>query len=150
MGSRVPEVIEALVALGKADPELEGVVVADGPEVTDTSAPEWLVVGFDGDPNGDFEAAQTVGGWSDLGTGREEEFQITVAAIAHRGDTDAVAARQRAYEIAARVEVWLRTQPNLGLASLEAAIGGTRLVQDQTEDGASARLLLSVAGRAFT
>lgn len=157
MGSRVPEVIAALVALGQTEPLYEagadgtgGVVVADGPQVTDNTAPDWLVVGFDGDPDGDFESAQTVGGWSDLSTRREEEFQITVAAIANRGDTDIVAARQRAYEIGACVEAWLRAAPDLGLPSLEAAIGGTRLVQEQTDQGASARLLLVVAGRAFT
>lgn len=156
MGSRVPEVIEALVALGKTEPAYEpaedgtgAVMVADGPEVTDDAAPDWLVVGFDGDPNGDFEAATSVGGWSDLGTGREEEFQITVAAIASRGDKDIVAARKRAYEIAAPVEAWLRTNPSIGLRSVEAAIAGTRLTQDQTDQGAQVVLLLSVAGRAF-
>jgi len=61
-----------------------------------------------------------------------------------------VAARRRVYEIAACVEAWLRADPSLGLRSLEAAVAGTRLVQDQTDQGASARLLLSVAGRAFT
>ncbi|MFD5251331.1 hypothetical protein ACFWM5_00610 [Streptomyces bobili] len=152
MSSRVPEVIDALVALGRTDPALEGVSIADGPEVTDDAALDWLIVGFDADPNGDFEAAQTIGGWSDLGTGREEEFQVTVAVVANRGDTDIKAARDRAYEIAARVEAWLRRDPgpSLGLRSLEAAIGGTRLMPDQTDQGAQARLLLSVAGRAFT
>lgn len=157
MGSRVPEVIDALVQLARAESAYEantdhphGVFVADGPQVTDDPAPDWLVIGFDGDPNGDFEAAQTVGGWSDLGTSREEEFMVTVAAISNRGDVDIVAARKRVYDIAARVEAWLRVDPSLGLSALEAAIGGTRLVLDQTEDGASARLLLSVAGRGFT
>lgn len=37
MASRVPEVIDALVALGKADKELAEVRVCDGPEVTDAS-----------------------------------------------------------------------------------------------------------------
>lgn len=150
MGSRVPEVIEALVALGKTEAALKGVVVADGPEVTETSAQEWLVVGFDGDPEGDFEAAQSVGGWSDLRTGREETFQVTVAAIASRGDTDVRAARTRVYEIAAVVEGWLRADPGIGLHSLEAGVEATRLTQDQTEQGVQAVLLLTVAGRAFT
>jgi hypothetical protein len=149
MGSRVPEVIEALVSLGKTDGDLADVEVADGPQVSGSQALDWLIIGFDGDPSGDFEAAQSVGGWSDLGGGREEEFQITVAAIANRGDTDIVAARLRTYEIGARVEAWLREAPSLGLRSLEAAVVATRLVQDQTEDGAQARLLLTVAGRAF-
>lgn len=150
MGSRVPEVIEALVALGKADPNLSGVVVSDGPEITDTSAPDWLVVGFDGDPDGDFQAAQTAGGWSDLSGGREETFQVTVAAIASRGDTDVRAARARVYEIAARVEAWLRVAPSIGVPSLEAAIESSQLTQDQTDQGVQAVLLLTVAGRAFT
>lgn len=157
MGSRVPEVIDVLVQLAKTEDAYEasadhpcGVVVADGPQVTDDESPDWLVVGFDGDPDGDFESAQTVGGWSDLGGGREEEFQVTVAAISNRGDANNVAARARVYEIAARVEAWLMADPSLGLPGLEAFVGGTRLVQDQTEKGASVRLLLSVAGRGFT
>lgn len=150
MGSRVPEVLERLVALGKADSELSGVEVADGPQVTESAASDWLVIGFDGDPSGDFEAAQSVGGWSDLRTGREEQFQITVAAIANRGDTDIVAARRRAYEIGTRVEAWLQADPSIGLPSLEAAIEATRLTQNQTDQGAQAVLLLTVAGRAFT
>lgn len=149
MGSRVPELIEALVALGRTDGDLKGVVVTDGPEKSDREAPEWLIVGFDGDPEGDFQAASTVGGWSDLAGGREEEFQLTLAAIASRGDTDVTKARLRAYEIAGVVEQWLR-DPSLGLRSLEAGIGATRLVQDQTDDGVQAVLLLTVAGRAFT
>jgi hypothetical protein len=146
----VPEIIDRLVALGAEDPALSGVRVSDGPEVTETSARDWLVVGFDGDPSGDFQAAQTVGGWAGLGTRTEEEFQITVAAIAQRGDTSVRAARARVYEIGARVEAWLREDPTIGLPSLEALIGASRLVQAQTDQGVQVVLLLTVAGRAFT
>jgi len=149
MGSRVPEMIDVLVQLGQTDPELEGVKVTDGPEVTEDAAQDWLIVGFDGDPAGDFTAAQTVGGWAGLGTRREEQFQITVAAIASRGDTDVRAARTRAYEIGARVEAWLHATPNLGLEGLEASIEASQLTQDQ-DNGVQAVLLLTVAGRAFT
>ncbi|UAX56808.1 hypothetical protein K5X85_29205 [Streptomyces sp. A144] len=155
MASRIPEVIAALVALGKADSAepgsvLAGVEIADGPEASDTQAQEWLIVGFDGDPSGDFEAAQSVGGWSDLRSGREEQFQVLVAVVVNRGDQDVVAARARTYEIAQRVEAWLRADPSIGLRSLEAGVEATRLIQEQTETGATARLLLTVAGRAFT
>ncbi|MFH9816141.1 hypothetical protein [Streptomyces sp. NPDC017230] len=150
MGSRIPEVIARLVALGRADTELADVQVSDGPEVTETSAPDWLIVGFDGDPTGDFEAAQSTSDWADLGAGREEQFQITVAAVAKRGDTDAAAARARAYEIGDRVAAWVRADPALGLQSLQAGVGATRLTQDQTDIGAQAVLLLTVAGRGFT
>lgn len=97
MDSRIPDVIEALVGLGKTDPDLKGVSVADGPQVSDTAAADWLIVGFDGDPSGDFEAAQSVAEFAGLGTRREEQFQVTVAAIANRGDTNIVAARKRVY-----------------------------------------------------
>jgi hypothetical protein len=152
MGSRVPEVIDALVALGKSEvaAELAGVQVADGPEVTDSGAPDWLIVGYDGDPTGDFQAAATVGGWAGLGSRREEQWQVTVAAIASRGDTDVRAARARVYEIGARVEAWLAADPSLGLPALEAAIEASRLTQDQDGPGMQAVLLLTVAGRGFT
>lgn len=150
MGSRIPEVIARLVALGKADIGLDGVQVSDGPEVTETSAPDWLLFGFDGDQTGDFEAAQSVSDWADLGGGREEEFQVTVAALAKRGDTDIVSARARVYEIGDRVEAWIHADPTLGLVSLQVAVAGTRLVQDQDGNGATAVLLMTVAGRGFT
>ncbi|MEW2635939.1 hypothetical protein AB0903_30955 [Streptomyces sp. NPDC048389] len=150
MGSRVPEVLDTLVQMGQTDPELDGVTVTDGPEVTEDSAQDWLIVGFDGDPDSDFVAAQTVGGWAGLGTRREEQFQVTVAAIASRGDTDVRAARMRAYEIGARVEAWLDAAPSLGLEGLEAAIEASQLTQPQLDTGVQAVLLLTVAGSAFT
>jgi hypothetical protein len=149
MDSRIPEVIETLVGLGAADPDLKDVIVTDGPQVTETAAADWLIVGFDGDPNGDFEAAQSLADFAGLGTRREEQFQVTVAAISNRGDTDIVAARRRAYEIGARVVAWLQASPHLGLTELEAGVAATRLVQAQTGQGAQAVLLLTVAGRGF-
>ncbi|MFD4259959.1 hypothetical protein ACFWR9_20660 [Streptomyces sp. NPDC058534] len=150
MGSRIPEVIARLVALGDGDTELADVQVSDGPEVTETGASDWLIFGFDGDQTGDFEAAQSVSDWTDLGAGREEQFEVTCAAVAKRGDTDIVAARARVHEIGARVEAWVQADPTLGLDALLASVARTRLVQDQTDTGAQAVLLLTVAGRGFT
>lgn len=150
MSSRVPEVLDALVSRATAPGVLDGVQVTDGPEVTDSQAQDWLLVGFDGAPDGGYEAAQTVGGWSDLATGREEQFTVTVAVLVLRAANQIKDARQRAYEIAAVVEQWLRADPSLGLASLEMAIEQTALVQEQVNSGVRARLLLTVAGRAFT
>jgi hypothetical protein len=151
MGSRVPELIDALMDRLTADPALSGVAVVDGPEINETSTPDWLIVGWSGDPDGDFEAAQTVGGWSGLAaSAREEQFQVTVAAIASRGDTEVRPARQRVYEIGGRLEALLAADPSVGLRSLEVAIEASQLVQDQTDQGMQVRLLLTVAGRAFT
>ncbi|MCX4504326.1 hypothetical protein [Streptomyces anulatus] len=150
MTSRVPELIDALLAKTRPIPALADVAVTDGPEVSGSTARDWLLIGFDGDADGEFLAAQTVGGWSSLSTGREEQLQVTCAAIASRSDTDVRAARQRAYEIGGHLEELLRADPSVGLVSLEVAIEASQLVQDQTEQGVQARLLLTVAGRAFT
>ncbi|MFF3857528.1 hypothetical protein [Micromonospora sp. NPDC002575] len=152
MGSRVPEVIDALTALGRSEArdQLADVLVSDGPEIAGDSGPDWLIVGFDGDPEGDMQAAQTLGGWVGLGTRREEQWQVTVAAIASRGEKDIRDARMRVYEIGGRVEVWLAADPSLGLVGVEAAIEASQLSQVQTGDGVQAVLLLTVAGRAFT
>ncbi|MFS0697757.1 hypothetical protein [Streptomyces nitrosporeus] len=151
MSSRVPELIDALMSRLPADPVLAGVQVVDGPEVTESTAPDWLIIGWSGDPDGDFQAAQTIGGWSGLAaSGREEQLQLTAAVIVTRGDTDVRAARVRAYEIGGRLEGLLAADPSVGLRSLEVAIEASQLVQDQTDQGVQVRLLLTVAGRAFT
>lgn len=150
MGSRVPELIDALVTQLQAATGLSGAIVVDGPEVSETSAPDWLIVGWSGEPDGDFQAAQTVGGWASLSTDRQEELQVTVTAIATRGDTDVRAARVRVYEIAAVLETLLFANPSVGLPELEVGIVASQLIQDQTDLGVEARLLLTVAGRAFT
>lgn len=150
MASRIPELIDALVAQLAVDPELAGVAVVDGPEVSEVVTPDWLIVGWSGDVDDGVQAAQTVGGWASLATGREEQIDLTVAAIATRGDTEVRAARQRVYEIGARLEALLFADPSVGLASLEVAIEASQLLQVQTDQGVQARLLLTVAGRAFT
>lgn len=150
MGSRVPEVIDALVTLGTQPDVLPGVRVLDGPVVTQDQANEWLLVGYDGDAVGDFDAGQGQGGWSDLGTGREELFNVTVAVVVSRTAQQIREARQRAYEIADVVDGWLKADATLGLPGLEAGIETSGLVQEQTDGGVRVRLLLTVVGRGFT
>ncbi|MFI6347256.1 hypothetical protein [Streptomyces sp. NPDC050560] len=150
MASRIPDVLAALVTLASGPGVLPGVQVTDGVPVSDAQNPEWVLVGFAGDPDGDFEAAQTAGGWSDLATGREEQFTVPVAVVVLRAADQISAARARAYEIAGVLEQQLRAAPSLGLPSLEAAIDGTVLVQEQMTTGIRVRLVLTIAGRGFT
>jgi hypothetical protein len=151
MASRLPELIDAVVAACTGAPGLEDVAVTDGPVVTDSRAGEWLIVGYDGDQAGSFEAGQTEGGWSDLYTGREEQLQLVVAVLVLRGATEIRAARQRAYEIAGPLEQLLAANPSLGMPGAgDIAIGTSVLVQEQTDRGAQVRLLLQLTGRAFT
>jgi hypothetical protein len=152
MPSRVPELLTALHSLTSTAPDLKalGVRVSNGAQVTDAAAPDWLLIGWDGDPEGEFETARTEGGWSDLAVGREENFEMPCAAISNRGDTDVLAAQARVYEIAGVLGALLKANPSVGLDSLEVAIAATTLQRPQTDQGASARLVITLAGRAFT
>lgn len=151
MTSRVPELIDALVAACRAAPGLADIAVADGPEISESNPPEWLMIGFDGDADSNFQAAQSVITWaSPVSTDQEEQLQVTCAVFTSRGDTDVRAARARAYEIGGVLEQLLKADPSVGLRSLEVAIQATQLAQPQMAMGAQAQLVLTVAGRTFT
>lgn len=143
----VPDLIDALVGRFSTDPGLTEVGVADGPELTEKDLDDWVLVGFNGDPSGDGQAASTEEDWAGLGTSREEIIQLMVALLARRGDTDVKAARARVYELRAIVDDVLRVDPTVGLPGLQCAIGGTALHQDQTDVGMQARLVLTLVCR---
>jgi hypothetical protein len=151
MGSRLPELIDALFSALEPHPGLADVRVVDGPRVEDTPDTDWVVIGYDGDVGSGFEAGQTVGGWSGVGTRREEELQLVVAVLASRGDPEDVrGARQRVYEMAAPIEELLAADPTLGLAEAECAIGASTLIQNQNNRGVQVYLMLQLVARAFT
>jgi hypothetical protein len=151
MASAVPLLIEALLTGLQADPVLTDVVILDGPEVNESGLPEWVIVGYDGDEMGDFQAAQTVGGWTGLATTREEQLSLTVAVLVSTGETTVREARVRAYAIAGRVDAFLAADPTAGTgAALQVAVEATTLQQVQTGQGLQVRLLLTVAGQAMT
>lgn len=147
--SRVPALIDACVALFKADAGLSGAVVVDGPQVTAEQADDWVLVGYDGDANGSFQAATSTQNWAGLGTRRGESIALTVAVVARRGDTDVKAARDRVYALAGRIETVFRLNPSAALPELQVAVETGTLMQDQTPDGVQARLLLTLNADAF-
>lgn len=145
--SRVPDLIDALVARFNTEESLAGVRVTDGPEVTDQDADDWVLVGFDGDPGGEFQAAVSEEEWAGLGSSRQELIQLPVTVLARRGDTDVRQARQRVYEIGAAIRGVLRTDPTVGLPGVQCAIGATALHQPQLDQGIQTRLVLTIACR---
>lgn len=150
MPSRVPELIDALVARWRGAEGLAGVEVTDGPQVTDSAAADWVLVGYDGDADGDFMAASATQDWSGMSTRRGEEIALAVGVVAARGDTDVKAARDRVYALARVLEDDLSANPSVGLQSVQVAVGSSRLHQEQTQSGVQARLLLSLTCNAFT
>ena len=146
--SRVPDLIDALVARLRTDEGLTGVGVTDGPEVTQEDADDWVLVGYDGDPSGVFQAAATEEEWAGLGVSREESIQLPVSLLVRRGDAEVKAARDRVYVLGDIVKAILRADPSIGLPGVQCAVGSTALFQTQLADqGIQTRLVLALACR---
>lgn len=142
--SSIPAVIDALVAAFRAAPSLSDVEVDDGPLVSDGTAPDRVCVGFDGDPEGTFEAAVSEEAFNDLYGTRGERIEVPCAVIVSRGDTDVREARDRAFQILATVRDLFLADPTLAGPQTQTAVGSTRLTQVQTQNGIEVRLALSV------
>lgn len=108
--SRIPATIDALVAAFTA----AGLKTWDGPFVTGDYAPA-VHVGYDGDPEGEFQAVEPDQEWAGLGAkARDEEFDVICCVTLSSGDSDVRTARVAAFAILATVETTLRANPSLG------------------------------------
>ena len=140
--SRVPELIDAfLAALGESS-DLTGVQVVDGPLVTSSAALEWVFVGYDGDPGGEFSTASTSQQWAGLGAlAKNEDILLTCSVLVQGGLTDVRARRVRCFEIFAAVEAVVRADPALTLPPpTVCSISDTSFHTEQTERGVQARM----------
>ncbi|MET7479536.1 hypothetical protein ABZT17_34955 [Streptomyces sp. NPDC005648] len=114
--SRVPELIDAFIAALEASADLDGVQIVDGPLVTDSAATEWVFVGYDGDPDGEFMTTQTTQQWAGLGAkAKSEDIALVCSVLVRRGSTDVKACRMRTFAIFGAVEAVVRANPSLGL-----------------------------------
>lgn len=143
--SRVPDVIDALVTLFTASPNLGDAKVLDGPPVTDSPLFEAIYVGYDGDPDGGAETATFEQEWAGLGArAKNETVTVTCAVIAWKGDNNAAARkarRVRAFALLGVVEAIVRADPSLGFPPpTVAAMASGQLFQRQTASGFEARI----------
>lgn len=108
--SRIFDTIDALVTTFKA----AGLTTWDGPLVTGEYQPA-VHVGYDGDPEGDYMAADPSQKWSgSVGTkARDEEFDVRCAATALFGDSSPKLARDAVKAMLVTVENALRADPSL-------------------------------------
>jgi hypothetical protein len=144
----VPDLIDALVGRFSTEDGLSGAGVTDGPEITGEDRNEWVLVGFDGDQQGDFQAATTEEDWAGLGSSRQQMIRLTVGLLARRGDGRVKPARDRVYEMKRVIQGVLRADPSMGLPGVQCAIGATALHQPQISDtGVQARLMLTLVCR---
>lgn len=147
--SVVPALIDALFAA--ATTALPNVNVYDGFGVSEEPG-DFLMIGVE-DP--DIESAATSANssqsWAHIGAvSRDEEGEITCAALSWNGDANAKAARDAVYATAEAVATLLRANPSLSLSTLLWTSYGTttELSQQQGEGGASALVVFKVNFRA--
>ena len=98
MASKVDAAILALTAMWQAatTTTLSGVQVVDGTQANSDAASSWLFVGSDGGtPTEDVEAATAEQSWMAFAKTKQEDAEVTCAAVVVRGDTDIPSARAR-------------------------------------------------------
>lgn len=147
--SVTPQVIDSLIAGATAGLPAD-VRVLDGYEVTD-AAQDFLMVGVDDPDSG--AAARSAPVEQHVGTlgpprNRDELGTVWCAAYAWNGDGDPKAARDTAFSYLAVMEDYVRDvggEGNLGVPGVRLPqIGSHDLMQDQTDEGASALIVFSV------
>ncbi|MFC7929171.1 hypothetical protein [Streptomyces cinereoruber] len=150
--SRVPAAVDALLAILRAAPGLDGVLVLDGPPTVNLTQRERVYVGWlpEGGPavtlTQDFNAAGA--------RTRDENFSIVGYAEVWSGGTDMQPMRSRVFELVAEIETALRATdaapeaPTLNGAVLWSHLTAGDLFQDQTTDGARAGLNFTITCRA--
>lgn len=146
--STLPAVIDGLVSLLSAQPDLSG-LVRDGPELRDAADLEAVFVGYTGSD----EDVGADGSLSRSGLAVEpdrEQYAVHCAVAVLNGSSDITAARSRAYELFAAVGEAVTTDHTLSGLVLHAELGGWSLMQSQTPDGAYASLTFDVDIDAFT
>jgi len=145
--SRVPELIDAVVAALQASADLGGVRIVDGPLVTDSAASDWVFVGYDGDPDGEFATTSTTQQWAGLGAhAKNEDILLTCAILVRRGSTDVKPCRSRVFQIFAAVEAAVRADPALGLPPpTVCSISETSFHTEQTTNGVQGRMPFTLA-----
>lgn len=146
-GSRIPTAIDALVTRLRSTTALDGVDVHDGPFLTSDPGPEQVYVGYDGDPEGEFQAVESSEEFIGIGAKRKREsYSITCSLLAARGDADVQKARNRAFELYNAVNTELRSDNALGIPPpVVAAIRTSGFFMEQDPSvGIQARIVFMV------
>lgn len=147
MASKVDAAILALTVMWQAAmaTTLAGVQVVDGPQANSDAASSWLFVGADGGtPTEDVEAAVAEQSWMAFAKTKQEDAEVTCAAVVVRGDTDIPAARASANAIVSAAEDLLRADLLLGGLVMKAHISAIRYIPSQTQAGAKVRIVFTV------
>ena len=121
---RFSDAVTALLAAYAAAGPLAGVVIADGPEPTAMSAPDFILVGHDGtlDDQGGLadvtEAGSTSQNWMAFPGQKDETGTVNCVAVSQTGDMNDLPGRR------ARAQALLAACEDAAVALAPAATGG--------------------------
>lgn len=135
MPSTIPAVIDALLALLRARPELAAPVeVFDGFPRRVIDNLDFVAVGGKSEPVADGTQAAAV-----LGNRRRDEtYTVRVYCSSSRGTQDQKVTRDRAFALMAAAEDAIRADPTLGGRVKSAQVGGRIVLQETDADTAEA------------
>lgn len=146
MASKVDAVCLALTALFKAAPALSSTTVYDGPQVNADPVTEALFVGYDADALAETnEGAASAQDWMAFAKTKDERAEVTCAVVVVSGSPDIPTVRARAFAIVSAAEDALRTDPLLGGLVMSSWLSEQRFIPMQTDKGAKARVVFTVA-----
>jgi hypothetical protein len=147
--SVIPALLDALIAAART--ALPNLIVNDGFAVTNDPG-DFLMIGVDDPDRPDAALAVTSQqDWAHANyTTRDEEGDITCAALSWTGDTNQKISRDAVFATTTAVENLLRANPSLGLANLLWTSYGssTQLSQWQDAEGSTALVVFQVHFRA--
>lgn len=149
--SSVPAAIAGLVAAFRSSTGLglAGVPVRDGPQVTAAPGLEAVAVGYTAGQDQDVVTGSASP--EGLGGGQDRErYAITCTAEVLDTAGSITAARARAYALHAACGAAITADRTLGKTVLQASLGIGSLRQQQTADGALARVVFPVNVEAYT
>ncbi|MFD7791028.1 hypothetical protein [Streptomyces sp. NPDC059759] len=149
--SRVPAAVDALLAILRARPDLEGVAIVDGPSSVNGTPRRRIHIGWS---PGAEQAVEIQQQFNAAGARtRDEMFSITCYAESRGGDKDMAFRRSDAFDLIGEVEQALRASvdnpvaPTLNGTVLWAELT-TGNVQQSTSEGAVVGVTFTVACRA--
>lgn len=148
--TRVPDAIDALVAVFTAAEGLAGVTVRDGASVSQARLSEVVSVGYTGVEGENDVDAQTVTEGLGGGGPEREQFTIRCAAAAFKSGTDISAARKRAYELFGAATAAIAASRTLNGTVMRATVDSHSLTQDQGDQGAQAVIVFTVGCDSYT
>ncbi|MFF3884029.1 hypothetical protein [Streptomyces sp. NPDC001914] len=146
--TRVPDAIDALVAVFTAALAGQDATVRDGASVSQARVTDLLSVGYTGTEENDVDAQAVGEGLA--GSPDRETFTIRCAAACLRGGTDLPAARRRAYEIFGLAAAAVAADRTLNRTVMRAMVDSHSLTQDQSDKGAQAVVVFNVSCDSYT